>query len=237
MKQNYYVIGCGGVCSYFLPAFLKTLNYSKEFKGSTVTLVDGDTIEDRNYERQLFASGLTGMNKAEALMSVLGESHPNINLKTHSEYVTGSFPIKDGSVVIAFVDNHPARKDILSIVDRHEAKCFIGANGRISASSYYYDHKWEGTTLDPRVRYPEILTTERGSPVHAAGCNTEEHLEEIPQTSLANYFAGAHTLLLWNFWTTEYKELDPEQSYDFWPVEISNTDMRYATKMVGDLKE
>ena len=236
-NKNFYIVGCGGVCTHFLPAFLQTLNHDKSLGNSSVTLIDGDVIEDKNYARQVFDQGLTGMNKAEALVKMYTESNPNVKLQAYTEYVTDAYSIEEKAMVIVFVDNHPARKDILSVVDRHEGTAIIGANGRLSASAYYYDYKWSGTELDPRIRYPEILTIDRGSPVHAAGCNTEQHLDDNPQTPIANKAAATHTLLMWAFWSTESKELDEELSGGFWPVEYRNTEMKMETIKVADLKQ
>ena len=40
-----YLIGCGGVGSYLLPALYHSTK-------DQLTLIDGDTIEQKNYERQ-----------------------------------------------------------------------------------------------------------------------------------------------------------------------------------------
>jgi len=54
-KRNYYVVGCGGVATYFLPSFLKTLYYSAKDKTKlNLTLVDGDIVERKNIARQVF---------------------------------------------------------------------------------------------------------------------------------------------------------------------------------------
>lgn len=237
IKKDYYIVGCGGVCTYFIPAFLKTLHHTKELKGTKVTLIDGDTIEEKNYERQVFSEGKSGTNKAEVLADDYASRHENVQLEIYPEYIDFSYPIEMRSMVIAFVDNHPARKDILSLVDRHEGEVIIAANGRLGASAYYYSYKWKGTALDPRVRYPELLTVERGSPIHAAGCNTEEHLDNSPQTAVANSLAAGHALLLWAFWTTEVLEYDEKESFSHFPVEFNNTEALTNTIRVRDIQK
>ena len=46
-KLNALIVGCGGVTSYMLPALKNSFDLE-------VTLVDGDTLEKRNLDRQLF---------------------------------------------------------------------------------------------------------------------------------------------------------------------------------------
>jgi len=233
--MNYYIIGCGGVATYFLPAFLKTLKHHKSFKKSSVYLVDGDYIENKNYSRQVFDAGMENVNKAEALCRMYANSNYIENLTPITDYITESFMPEFKSMLIGFVDNHPARKDILTVADRNKCKVLFAANSTIGAQAMYYDPDWCNTSMDPRIRYPEILTTERGSPVHAVGCNTEEKLDETPQTAIANQLAATHALHLWNFWSIECKKLDPEQSFNFWPIESNNTFTKFYSVLTGDL--
>jgi hypothetical protein len=234
--MNHYIVGCGGVCTYFLPSFLKTINYLKSFKKSEITLIDGDIFEEKNLERQVFSQESVGQFKSEALCIAYRQQYPNMLLSFMSDYITDSFTPEDKSMIIGFVDNHPARRDLLSVADRHKCRVIFAANSTIGAQAFYYDYKWSGTSLDPRIRYPEIVTTETGSPIRAAGCNTEQRLSEVPQTALANQFAAFHALHLWNFWNIESKSLDEKQSLNFWPLELSNTFSRLNTLTVGDLQ-
>ena len=235
--KNFYIIGCGGVCSYFLGGLLKTVNHDKRLKNSTVTLVDGDMLEDKNYMRQMFNEGMSGINKAEALATMFGAGNPNVKLEVYSQYITDLYPVEPKSTIFCFTDNHPARKDILSIADREKCDVIVAANGELAAHAYYYKYDMKDTALDPRVRYPEILSIDRGSPVRAAGCQTEEHLDNSPQTPIANLMAASHAALLWAFWQFESKTLDPELSLNSWPIEFSNTEGKTRTTTIGDLSK
>ena len=57
--KNVYIIGCGGVGAWLAHALTKTLDPEK-FK---LVLMDGDTIEDKNIDRQLFNTDQIGMPK------------------------------------------------------------------------------------------------------------------------------------------------------------------------------
>ena len=235
--MNHYIVGCGGVCTYFLPSFFKTINYLKQFKKSKITFVDGDTFETKNLERQLFSQDSVGQYKSEALATQYRQQYPGIFVDSINDYITDAFSPENKSLIIGFVDNHPARRDLLTVADRHKAKVIFAANSTIGAQAFYYDPAWANTSLDPRIRYPEILTTDSGSPVRAEGCNTEKRLNEVPQTALANQFAAFHALHLWNFWLIESKTLDEAQSFQFWPIELNNTFSRLNTITIGDLRD
>ena len=61
-----YIIGCGGVGSAIIPSFclLKT--------PEEITLIDGDILERKNLNRQLFDAHHLGQNKATALGTKYG---------------------------------------------------------------------------------------------------------------------------------------------------------------------
>ena len=64
-KYQLIIVGCGGTGSallYFLSRFLFNLD-----KDVLVTLVDGDTVEQKNVTRQSFVPGDIGENKAKVL--------------------------------------------------------------------------------------------------------------------------------------------------------------------------
>lgn len=233
--MNYYIVGCGGVCTYFLPAFLKMLKHHKALRKSEVFLVDGDKIELKNYDRQIFEHGKTGCYKAEVLKEQYANESYIQAIHCINEYITDSFMPELRSTIIGFVDNHPARRDMLAIADRTGSRVIFGANSDIGAHAYYYDPKWVNSELDPRVRFPELMTVETGSPLRAEGCNTDKKLDDTPQTSIANQLAASHALYLWHFWTLGNKDMN-EESFEFWPVETRNTFSRFQTVTVGDIK-
>lgn len=237
--KNVYIIGCGGVCSYFLPCFLKTVNYDKKLKNSNIILVDGDRLEEKNLLRQNF-DGISDSHsapyKAEALCDYYGQIYTDLNIDCINEYLVDSFCVETNSLVFCFVDNHPARKDVLSILDTFQSSGIFAANSSISSHAYFYDYKMNGTEMDPRIRYTDILTVETGSPVRAAGCDTKERLEEVPQTAIANQMAATHALFLWNFWVNEKQKLNKDQTYDYWPVELMNNFSKLTTITTGNLK-
>jgi hypothetical protein len=231
-----YIIGCGGVSSYFIPSFLRTLKHTqvRSLRGQ-VCLVDGDTLEEKNLKRQHFLPEDVGAPKVEALQRVYSGVYDKI--ETHFGFVDAGFSVEPGSVLIVFADNHPCRKDMLEVADRTESRLISAANGDIGAHAFYYDSKWQGGPLDPRIRYPEIVTQETGSPIKKGGCEDEQVLDEFPQTPFANFMAASHAALLWNFWMIESRSLDSKQSIGSWPVEFTNTFSSQKTIKYGELTE
>lgn len=61
------VIGCGGTGSAFLQNLMPYLVHRSDSPKVTVTLCDGDTVEEKNLTRQVFFEDQIGMNKATAL--------------------------------------------------------------------------------------------------------------------------------------------------------------------------
>jgi hypothetical protein len=227
-----HIIGCGGVASYFLPPFLRTLRHGSWRGRHQVILHDGDLLETRNLARQNFESGSVDTNKAEALVSTFPWYQ---QLEDRPRYIDSSFRVEDRDTILIMADNHPARRHALEAADRASGvQVLSAANSTIGAEAWWYDASSDkGTPRDPRTRWPEILSDDSGSPVRAEGCDSEVRLREVPQTPIANFMAASHLLLLWNFVFIERPKLDAKLTREFWPISFSNTatsneTLRYA---------
>jgi hypothetical protein len=184
-----YIIGCGGVGSAIVPSFclLKT--------PADITLIDGDTIEERNLNRQRFDAGQVGKNKAEALAGKHGCRF------VPDWFSRGRLRHERKDWLICLVDNHRARLEALEVCDEIGCQAVFAANETHSSEAYYYRRAWLGTPRDPRVYYPEIKTDTSGDPrATAIGC-TGEAQERNRQLVSANFMAAAlaeHLFVLWN---------------------------------------
>lgn len=232
-----HIIGCGGVASYFLPSFIRALKHCKplRWRNSTVILHDGDKLEERNLERQNFEDRAVGRYKATSLMVDNAGTYPAI--EPSCKYIDTSFEPGDRDLCIVFADNHLARSHVLAACDRTGASCISAANSTIGAEAWWYEPAWKGTRLDPRVRHPEIDTDDTGSPVHAAGCQSEERLNDVPQTPIANFMAASHAMLLWNFHILTRPGLDADFTRPMWPVVFSSTGSSNNTINIQTLEE
>jgi molybdopterin/thiamine biosynthesis adenylyltransferase len=182
-----YLIGAGGVASYLLPVLIKT------FRPKKIILQDKDTLETRNLDRQLFRPSDVGSNKAQAL----GKLHYSLTctIEVVEDWFTEATEIpEDVDFIICMADNHEARRAALNAADMHRKMVIIGGNEYFDNEAYLYAHSMANTLADPRVRHPEILTNNEGSPINCQG----DAQIATPQLALAN-MGCAHKILslLW----------------------------------------
>ncbi len=187
--MNCYIIGCWGVGSAIVPSFclLKSAD--------DLTLIDGDTIERKNLNRQMFDAVQIGMNKAQALAGKYG-------CKFLPEwFARGKLRHYRTDWLLCLVDNHRTRLEALEVCDDSGCQAIFAANEMHSSEAYYYRRAWKGTERDPRVYYPELLTDRSCDPRAAAiGC-TGEVQEGNRQLVSANLMAAAlaeHLFVLWH---------------------------------------
>lgn len=229
--SNIVIIGCGGVTSWMIAPLIKLLNGS-EHKPNLV-LVDGDTIEERNLERQWFDESDIGQNKAVALIGKLDDDYP-IEPAVTDYFTDGArLPVNGLSLYLGCADNHAARRAILSTVDREGGWAIIAGNEYTEAEAYYYEPRMRGTEMDPRIYYPAILTDHTGDPTRPEGCTGAAAIAS-PQLVLANFSAANHALwLLYH----HFVERPETQGYlkEFMPVKTWNYGPKYVSTRACDL--
>jgi len=205
-----YVIGAGGVGSFIVPVLCKLVGPSE------VTVMDGDILEEKNLDRQLFDEKYIGLDKAQSLADCYHCSFLN------EWFAFGAREYFSHDVLIVAVDNHPARAAALAACDYHKCRAIIAANEVHSSEAYFYQSDWKGTNLDPRVYYPEILTVTTGDPRSAAiGC-TGVAQEENRQLVTANMQAASLAMHLYVVWEMEAQKLSEEEQQHL-PHQISQT--------------
>ena len=231
---NTIIVGAGGVTSYLLPALLNTFS-------ATITLIDKDELELKNLDRQLFRKSDIGKPKAEALLAV--NKVPRSNGNAIVEWMDTPMlddvyfieRIADADVIIAAVDNHPARKCCFDAAERFGKPILVMANEYSTSQAMFWNPRWDINRLseaDPRLWYPEIETSSAGSPIRCTG----EALESTPQLAMANNMSAAMGLhLLWTWFSEEAKFLeDPET---FLPIEFRTTFSATQTKLIEHVQE
>jgi hypothetical protein len=193
-----YLIGCGGVGSALVPSFCLLKN------PTDVTLIDGDRIETKNLNRQMFDARQVGMNKAQALAARHGcHARPEW-------FARGKLRHYRTDWLLCLVDNHRTRLEVLEVCDESGCQAIIAANEMHSAEAYYYRRSWNGTERDPRHYYPELTTDRSGDPRAAAiGC-TGEVQERYRQLVSANLMAAALAEHLFVLWSLKAPRMDRE---------------------------
>lgn len=208
-----YIIGCGGVGSWLAPSINLLLFKEK------ITLIDGDDLEEKNLNRQLFSESDIGRNKADALAE-------KYKVKSIAQYYSiGMMEHSPSDWLLVCVDNNPARISALQSCDTFGCKAIFAANETHSAEAYIYMPEWRNTKHDPRKYYPELLSNSAGDPLRRGiGCTGEAQVAN-PQLVSANYMAAAllqHLLVLWKM---EVPTIDKE----VWP--------RLPYKLVANLSK
>lgn len=223
-RSRIFIVGTGGVGSWLTPSICLLATPRQ------VTLIDGDLLEEKNMNRQLFTELDIGSNKAEALAQRYKcQSLPEF-------YHTGKIQHENTDWILCCVDNNRGRFNVLRSCDAFGCQAIFAANETHSAESYYYTPRWSGTKLDPRVYIPEISSDQSGDPLsRGIGC-TGDAQEETPQLVSANFMAAAlaqHLLVLWGM---EAPKLDAEVM-PWLPYRLVSNLSRLEASLVGELKK
>src|SRR6266478_9816919 len=228
LPKNIYIIGAGGVTSYLLPPLLKTLSFHSK-RIPVISIFDGDKLEERNWERQFFPISTIKrkMNKAVALAMTYKHEYRG-GLIAIPQYFHAGVEFDQGGLVFACVDNHAARRAILSTCDRNYCNAIIAANEYTDSQAIWYNCFSHDTNKDPRIRYPEIMTDDIGDPIRPRGCNTGQSLMVAPQLAIANFTAASHALQLFWFYYFVAPEME-ESSRPEWPIEHNNNINKLST--------
>lgn len=209
--RHIVLVGCGGGASYLLPVLVRTVR--TWLVPPTIHLVDKDILEVRNLDRQQFTTADVGRPKAEAL----AERHlaDRLEHQVHVSWFTAecalAYRLEEPTLYFNCADNHPARAAILTVVDRHRRHAaIIGGNETTDSDAYFYRREWRNhDPLDPRLRFPELLTDKSGSSAGAEGCTGEAAVDERPQLPTANHLCAGGMLWLMQFWTDRHADILP----------------------------
>jgi len=204
------IVGLGGVGSLLSQSLARFLNYSADIEAS-ILLVDGDTYEVKNYERQEFED--IG-KKAEVKWVELSAKFSNVQFDYFTEYVDEeniSELIQENDIVFVCVDNHKTRNMINSYAQNLKNVTLIsGGNEYHDGNVQIYIRKG-GVDLTPDLcaYHPEIANPEDQLP-------SEMSCEELAQSEPQLYFTnmGVSTLMCWAFYNSIVKkELERSEVY------------------------
>lgn len=198
MSRTHYIIGAGGGGSLLIVALARLVG------PGSIVVVDGDTLEKKNLDRQAYGLEHIGMNKAEALASIHGTGFiPKF-------FTFGSFSPMKEDILFSCVDNNPSRRSIMQTCDSSRCRAIIAGNETFSAEAMIYLPEWRGSERDPRSFAPEIFSGTDGDPLAlSAGC-TGESQNQNKQLVTANFMSAALALHLHVLWNMEAPTLDRE---------------------------
>jgi hypothetical protein len=216
---NHYVIGAGGVGSWLVPKLCRIER--------NLVIIDGDTLEEKNLDRQLFDRHQIGANKAKALAEKYIHDHG-----FREEYFSRNLlRLEKSDWLWCAADNHACRREVLAACDQYRCRAIIMANEYVDAEAYYFQPDMAGTPNDPRVFYPEINTDRSGDPLGPPGC--VQAAKDSPQLVLANAMAADLGGWLFWHWTRTIKDI-PEDAWEFSPVHLKMNPMGPRNIKLGD---
>lgn len=224
--MNIYIIGAGGVGSWLTPAMAMLINHERD----GIVIVDGDTLEKKNLNRQLFDESSIGSNKAAALSVQYGCDC------VEKYFMCGDFQTERDDWLMCCVDNNPGRLAILEQCDTYGSKAIFGSNEVTSAEAFYYDPEWKGTEQDPRVYYPEMKLDLSGDPLaRSIGCTGEAQKKNVQLVS-ANISAMSLMLQLFGIWHLDRRKWRGE-AVKHLPYQLIQNQTAFQTMTINKKEE
>jgi len=193
------VIGTGGIGLCLLPTLSRFLNYeSNKFPQVELHLIDGDTFEDRNAERQDFDE--IGP-KATVTANSLRKKFGRLNIISHPVFLDDDNivrHIRENDIVMLCVDNHKSRKLINDrAIELDNVTVINGGNGRHDGNVMIHIRR-DGVDLTPPLasRYhPEIANPDDLHPNELRLPGSCSRLAaEVPQLVIVNNLIAANML-------------------------------------------
>jgi molybdopterin/thiamine biosynthesis adenylyltransferase len=236
-EKRIIVVGAGGIGSLLSRSIAMTLEWS--LPGSALIIVDGDSYEPKNKQRQFF-NGVG--NKAEVLATELapqfsktfvipipcwvvdkvkdnGENEQELELDgtPSAGKIAASDLIAEGDVIFAVVDNFKARKQLIDAAsDLNDVDVFLGGNDEHYFGSTYHYAKRNGVELvdHPSVWHEEYVDPPDRNPGELS-CQERAELEGGTQLLATNMAVTAALLARFNMVIVEGKDPASNSEYFF----------------------
>lgn len=172
------VIGAGGIGCYLIEPLARYLSYCED--SCEITVIDGDSYEERNRERQRFSECA---NKAEVTVAQCKDEFPTIHFRSKGEFLTEDniiTTIREEDVVMMCVDNHATRKLVSErCSELNNVTLISGGNDYTDGNVICYIRKnGKDITRSPVSLHPKIANPEDKNPgeltdAQRQGCQQE----------------------------------------------------------------
>ena len=188
------IIGLGGIGSVLCEVLCRYLNYSK---GAVITLIDGDSYEVKNHERQIFVQ--LG-NKANVKCNEMRSRFDYLSLNEFTEFVSErnvSMCVQENDVVFLCVDNHKTRKIVSEYADTLNNVVLISAGNDWEDGNVQLYIREDGKKITPSLTdyHPEIMKPDDRLP---GEMSCEELSKSEPQLFFTNLSAAA--IMCWVYY-------------------------------------
>jgi hypothetical protein len=197
--MNILIVGAGGAANTMIDTFTRMISM-----GDSVTIMDGDRFEERNASRQVFC--VPGENKASVLagrMKTLGFPFA----KAEPYFLVPGYEIEDYNgyhIIFSLVDNNDSRILIREIADETGALVILAGNETDFSNAFVYRRDLP-RIANPFLNFPNLVKPDGLNP--GGSCQQATHVEEFPQTIVANHMSGSLALLAYSAW----KDFDTEE--------------------------
>ena len=192
-KIHLIVVGSGGTGTYFLKEFSRFIAGGIQEIGK-MTIIDGDTVEEKNCSRQAFAPEDVGQNKAAVMADILNSAF-ELNYEAVSDYLTELSQLKrlvtdnEIPVIIGCVDNHACRLLLEQYFDMKDTICYLDSANEFSTGEVVFSYKKDGKLVSPvrSVLFPDIKSADLRK---RTDMSCEELNNVAPQHIATNMEAG-----------------------------------------------
>jgi molybdopterin/thiamine biosynthesis adenylyltransferase len=216
------LVGAGGIGTWLSEGVVRLLEW--KYPGSALIIVDGDSYEQRNLERQSFTQvGNKASVKALELTKqfnqtlvipipkwVVSDEHPETD--DDSSKIRATQLITEGDIVLAVVDNFAARKILFDAASKlNNVDVFTGGNDDNLFGSIYHYRRRDGVdvTAHPVETHPEYQNPPDRNPGEMS-CQERAEVEGGTQILATNMAVAA--MILGRIQHTIVSEQNPEQS-------------------------
>lgn len=182
---NIKIIGAGGIGTALIFPLARYLNYSGE-KNIKLTIIDGDSFEAKNQDRQTFNDY---GNKAEITARSIRQDFPQLDVESCNEYVTPSsidYLIAENDIVFLCVDNHKTRKLVSDCCCDLKNVVLISGGNKLTDGNMQIHIRKGGKNITVPVAndlHPEIENPKDRRPDEIS---CDEQVESAPQIIFMN---------------------------------------------------
>lgn len=233
--KRFVLIGAGGIGTWLAPGLVRLLEW--KYPGSGLIIVDGDSYEEKNRERQEFTKlGNKAVVKANELVPqfsnttiipvpkwVVSDDFTGV-ADEDSPKVTASQLIRENDIVFAVVDNFAARKIIFDAAAKLDnIDVFTGGNDDDLFGSIYHYQKRDGAeiTSHPAEFHPEYHNPPDKNPGELS-CQDRAKIEGGTQLLATNMAVAAY--ILGRVQKTIVSQEKPEETEIFFDLGIGKSE-------------
>lgn len=166
------IIGLGGIGEKVVRYLSMFLNFLPG-DGTRLLLVDGDSFQERDRNRQWFRQ--LG-NKADAMVSELAPVHGRLSYRTVTSFVDEnnvSSIIEEQDTVFLCVDNHATRRIVAQHCESLQNVVLISGGNELTDGNVQIHIRRDGKDITHPItkHHPEIARARKGAPSNTAeGC-------------------------------------------------------------------